>query len=111
MTTLDDALASHTPGEVAFSATVTTKPHVFFGANTHAFHESFDVRDDAGNRVEVIENLKFAPRLPVAPGDRIAVAGELVLDSRSGPLVHWTHHDPRGFHPDGYIDFNGRRYA
>jgi hypothetical protein len=52
-----------------------------------------------------------APRVPVVPGDRISVRGDLVRDRDGALTVHWTHHDPAGRHPDGYIDFAGRRYA
>ena len=96
---------------VSFSGTVVSRPHFFMGSRTHALHEAFDVRADGGSRVEVVDNVTIAPKVPVAPGDRVGVCGELVHDRRGHPLVHWTHHDPHGVHPDGYIDFNGRRYA
>jgi hypothetical protein len=110
-TTLANGLASASPIEVAFSGTVLNAPHFFYGTNTHAMHEAFDVRSDDGHRVEVVDNVKLAPRVPVAPGDRVSILGELVPETSHGPLVHWTHHDPAHVHPDGYIDFNGRRYA
>jgi hypothetical protein len=110
-TTLANGLASASPSEVAFSGTVLNAPRFFYGTNTHAMHEAFDVRSDDGHRVEVVDNVKLAPRVPVAPGDRVSILGELVPDTSHGPLVHWTHHDPAHVHPDGYIDFNGRRYA
>ena len=111
MTTLADALASHRPSEVAFSGTVLNAPHFFYGSNTHAMHEAFDVLSDDGRRVEIVDNVKLAPRVPVAAGDRVEICGELVPVTKHGPLVHWTHHDPTHRHADGYIDFNGRRYA
>ncbi len=111
MNTLSVGLASHAPSEVTFSGTVVSKPHFFFGSNTHAMHEAFNVRSDDGHQVEVVDNVKLAPRVPVAVGDRISVCGELVPDASHGPLVHWTHHDPAQHHQDGYIDFDGKRYA
>jgi hypothetical protein len=99
------------PSEVEFRATVTSRPHFFFGSNTHAMHEAFRCRADDGHAVEIVDNVSLAPRVPVAPGDRIAVRGELVPHASRGPLVHWTHHDPRHEHAEGFIDFNGRRYA
>ncbi len=110
-TTLAAGFAQCAPSEVAFSATVTSAPHFFYGTNTHAMHESFDVRSDDGHDLEIVDNVKLAPRVPVAVGDRIGVLGELVPDGRFGPLVHWTHHDPAGVHPDGYIELDGKRYA
>jgi hypothetical protein len=104
-------LGSHAPSEVAFSGTVTSQPHFFFGKNTQAMHEAFEVRSDDGHDVEIVDNVKLAPRVPVAVGDRIGVQGELIPDASHGPLVHWTHHDPSGHHEDGFLDFDGRRYA
>jgi hypothetical protein len=111
MNTLAAGLALRWPSEVAFGATVTSPPHFFFGANTHAMHEAFRCRSDDGFSLEIVDNVRIAPRVPVGPGDRIRVQGELVPQGRRGPLVHWTHHDPGGHHPDGFIEFGGRRYA
>ncbi len=105
------AFALSSPSEVAFGATVTSAPHFFYGSNTHAEHEAFDVRSDDGRALEIVDNVKLAPRVPVLPGDHISVVGELVPEAQHGPLVHWTHHDPAGLHPDGYIVLNGRQYA
>ena len=103
--------AQRAPSEVAFSATVTSAPHFFYGSNTHAEHEAFNVRSDDGRNLEIVDNVKLAPKVPVNVGDHIAIQGELIPDAKSGPLVHWTHHDPSGTHPDGFIDFAGKRYA
>jgi hypothetical protein len=111
MNTLSAGLALGVPSEVAFSGVVASPPHFFYGRNTHAMHEAFDVRSDNGQRVEIVDNVKLAPRVPVAVGDHVSICGELVPETSRGPLVHWTHHDPAGAHPDGYIDFAGRRYA
>ena len=111
MIDLHTALASHASAQVSFSGTVTSAPHFFYGTNTHAEHEAFDVRADSGDRVEIVDNVKLAPPVPVSAGNRVTIAGELVPDGSRGPLVHWTHHDPAGVHPDGYIEFGGTRYA
>jgi len=111
MNTLAAGLALHDPSEVAFTGTVATVPRIFYGSTTHAMHEAFDVIASDGNRVEIVANVKVAPRVPVAPGDRVEVQGELIPDAERGPLVHWTHHDPAGRHADGYIEWDGRRYA
>ena len=111
MNSLSSGLALGVPSEVAFWGVVVSRPHFFFGRNTQAMYEAFDVRSDDGNRVEIVDNVKLAPRVPVAVGDRISVQGELVPQTAYGPLVHWTHRDPAHNHVDGYIDFAGRRYA
>ena len=111
MDTLGAAFYRSSPSEVAFGATVVTRPRFFYGARSHSFHEAFDVRADDGHRLEVVDNVSLAPRVPVALGDRIVVKGEFVPQSAHGPLVHWTHHDPRHHHPDGFIELRGRVYA
>ena len=97
--------------EVTFAATVQTAPRFFYGRSSHAMHEAFDVRTDDGRRLEVVDNVKLAPRCPVQPGNRVTIRGELVANSSHGPLVHWTHHDPGHHHPDGFIELHGRVYA
>jgi hypothetical protein len=97
--------------EVRFEATVTTPPRYFVGSHTGAEHEQFDCRRDDGSTVRIIDNVDLAPRVPVIPGDRVTVQGELVHDPGRPPIVHWTHHDPANRHVDGFIVLNGRRYA
>jgi len=111
MVSLSDALRLHHPSEVAFNATVLTRPRFFYGTSTHAMHEAFDVRSEGGSKLEIVDNVLLAPRIPVVPGDRVSVQGELVPQAARGPLVHWTHHDPAHQHIDGFIELDGRRYA
>ncbi len=111
MNTLAAGLRLPSPSEVRFAGTVVSAPHFFYGSRTHAMHEAFNVRGDNGSRVEIVDNVALAPQVPVVVGDRIAVQGELVPETRYGPLVHWTHHDPDHRHPDGFIDLRGTQYA
>ncbi len=111
MSMLAIGFPQHRPSEVTFDGTVTSAPHFFYGSRTHAVHEAFNVRSDDGRPLEIVDNVALAPRVPVVVGDRVAIRGELIPDAKPGPLVHWTHHDPAGIHPDGYIDLNGKRYA
>jgi hypothetical protein len=73
-------------------------------------HEAFDAQTSSGP-VEIVDNVSIAPRVPVQPGDSIDVRGEMVHDAGKPPVVHWTHHDPQGTHPDGFIRYHGRTYA
>ena len=98
------------PARVDFHATVATPPRYFYGTRTHCMHETFDVRSAAG-RLEVVDNVAIAPKCPVHVGDRVEVCGEMVHDRGRPPVVHWTHHDPRHRHPDGFIRLHGRLYA
>ena len=97
--------------QVRYTGTVETPPSFFTSRHTHRTHEQFDVRADDGSRFRVVDNVTIAPRVPARPGDRVTVQGELVHDRGRPPLVHWTHHDPRGRHPDGFVALGGRVYA
>jgi hypothetical protein len=104
------AYHSTTPALVDFTATVTSEPSYFVGTRTNCRHERFSVQSDAGP-IAVIDNIDLAPHVPVAPGDRVEVRGEMVHDPGKNPIVHWTHHDPAGKHPEGFIRFQGQTYA
>jgi hypothetical protein len=97
--------------EVTFAATVDSPAHTFIGRTTHARHEEFTVHRADGVRMRIVDNIDLAPPVPVVPGDRIVVRGELVHDRTGAAVVHWTHHDPRARHPGGWIELAGRRYA
>jgi hypothetical protein len=73
-------------------------------------HQRFIVRSPSDLSLLVAHNLDLAPRLEgLAAGDRVTLQGEYVWNERGG-LMHWTHHDPQGRHPAGYIEWQGRRY-
>lgn len=107
---LQQAYTGTRRAEVSFDARVTNTPHYFFGTHTHCTHEEFDAQTAAGP-VDIIDNVGIAPRVPVEPGDRIEVRGEMVHDTGRMPIVHWTHRDPAGLHQDGFIRYQGRVYA
>ncbi len=107
---LFDAYTATRPAEVTFDAQVTGRAQFFYGTHTHCEHEAFDVRSAAGP-IRVIDNVALAPRVPVQPGDQVRIRGVMVHDAGKPPVVHWTHHDPAGRHPDGFIDLHGRVYA
>jgi hypothetical protein len=97
--------------QVRYSGTVLSQPRFFYSRHSHREHEQFDVRADDGSRFSVVDNVSIAPRVPVQPGDRVTVQGELVRAHVSPPIVHWTHHDPGGRHPGGFVSLDGRVYA
>lgn len=97
--------------EVTYRGTVTTPPRFFSSHHNHREHEQFDVRSDDGSAFRVIDNTTITSRIPVHAGDRVEVRGELVHDRGRPPIVHWTHHDPRGRHLDGFVSTGGRVYA
>ena len=104
------AYASTRPARVDFQATVASAPRYFYGSRTGCTHEAFTAQSEAGP-LEVVDNVAIAPRCPVEVGDRVEICGEMVHDPGRLPIVHWTHHDPRHRHADGFIRLRGRLYA
>ncbi len=73
-------------------------------------HQKFIVKTPSGLTVLVAHNMDLAPRiLQLQTGKSITLYGEYEWNQRGG-IIHWTHHDPNGRHPDGWIDYQGRRY-
>lgn len=78
--------------------------------NKGSRHQRFIVRLDSGLTVLVAHNIDLAPRLEaLRVGDAIAFAGEYEWSSKGG-VIHWTHHDPQGRHPGGWLRHGGRTY-
>ncbi len=70
-------------------------------------HQRFIVRLDSGTTVLIAHNIDLAPRLAsLQVGDRVAFKGIYEWNPQGG-VVHWTHHDPGGRHPAGWLRYNG----
>lgn len=66
-------------------------------------HQRFILELSNGQTVLVAHNLELGERLAkLAVGERIAFAGEYEWNARGG-VIHWTHADPRGQHPPGWL--------
>lgn len=72
-------------------------------------HQRFLLADTDGKTVLVAHNIDLAPRAPVRPGMLIRLRGQFEWNDRGG-VLHWTHHDPRGRHAEGWIEVEGQRY-
>ncbi len=44
------------------------------------------------------------------PGRPLHHGGIEYVEGERGPLVHWTHRDPRGRHAAGWLRHNGKYY-
>jgi len=66
-------------------------------------HQKFILRLASGQTVLISHNIDLAPKInSLAAGDTVEFYGEYVWNSQGG-LVHWTHHDPDGFHESGWL--------
>jgi hypothetical protein len=78
--------------------------------NEGSRHQRFIVELDGGHTVLIAHNIDLAPRVaPLEPGDPVQFSGEYAWNAKGG-VVHWTHLDPRGTHPGGWIYAHGRRF-
>jgi hypothetical protein len=75
-----------------------------------ARHQRLIVRLPSGQTVLIAYNFDLAPRIEgLRPGAPIEFAGEYEWNPQGG-VVHWTHRDPAGHHPAGWIRYGGRLY-
>ena len=73
-------------------------------------HQRFILRLGSGQTVLVAHNIDLAPRIPhLAVGDTIAFAGQYEWNEKGG-VIHWTHDDPDGRHPAGWLKRDGEIY-
>lgn len=78
--------------------------------NDGSRHQRFIIRLDSGRTLLISHNIDLAPRIDgLRAGDTVAFYGEYEWNSKGG-LIHWTHHDPQGRHPGGWIRHDGRTY-
>jgi RecG-like helicase len=106
-------IQSHRSGqEVTIEGTVAQSPQIVRGPSGR--HQDFMVEVSSGTGEQqlilVAHNVDISTEAPLQEGDDVIVRGELDLDS-SGPVIHFTHHDPRGRHVPGFIQIkNGPTY-
>jgi len=72
-------------------------------------HQRFIVRLESGHTLLLSHNIDLAPRIPLAQSDELSFRGQYEWNERGG-VVHWTHHDPDGSHPGGWIRHRDELY-
>lgn len=76
--------------------------------NEGSRHQKFILELGNGQTILVAHNIDLAPRLSnLKKGDRVEFFGEYEY-SHKGGVIHWTHHDPRKKHPDGWLKHDGK---
>ena len=103
--TLAELFDQHRSGvQVTGAGTVT---RILLDDDAGSRHQRFIVRLASGQTLLIAHNIDVAPRVePLAVGDSVAFRGIYEWNSEGG-LVHWTHHDPDGVHPPGWIEHDG----
>lgn len=78
--------------------------------NDGSRHQRFILRLASGRTLLIAHNIDLAPRIGgIREGDRVEFYGEYRSNDRGG-VIHWTHHDPQGRHPGGWLRHRGRTY-
>lgn len=73
-------------------------------------HQRFVLRLASGQTVLIVHNIDLATKIAnLQVGDKVSFAGEYEWNNKGG-TVHWTHHDPSGRHPAGWLRHGGRIY-
>lgn len=72
-------------------------------------HQRFIVELVSGLTLLVSHNIDLAPRAPVEVGDTVQFMGIYEWNGQGG-VIHWTHHDPQGVQPGGWLMHRGRTY-
>ncbi|MCG9696027.1 DUF3465 domain-containing protein [Shewanella sp. Isolate11] len=73
-------------------------------------HQKFIVKVSAQQTILIAHNIDLAPRVAnLNVGDKLEFYGEYEWNNKGG-VIHWTHHDPRGYHVDGWLKHDGRVY-
>ncbi len=73
-------------------------------------HQRFIVKLASGKTLLIAHNIDLAPRInSLREGDSIEFYGEYEWNSKGG-VLHWTHHDPRGNHENGWLKHDGSTY-
>ncbi len=78
--------------------------------NKGSRHQKFILKLASGHKLLVAHNIDLAPKInALREGDPIQFHGEYEWNQKGG-VLHWTHHDPRGFHADGWLQYQGKKY-
>ena len=100
-----DIVTDKSGTEVTFDAVILTEPAESGG------HERFQVKDPAGDVLEVDHNTSLAAFVPAHMGDSLIIHGQLYIDPGPRAGVHCTHATTSSGCPDsGWIEFAGNYY-
>jgi hypothetical protein len=73
-------------------------------------HQRFLLELDSGLTLLIAHNIDLAPRIPrIRTGDTVTFRGQYEWNPKGG-VVHWTHHDPDGRRPGGWLRHGGETY-
>lgn len=71
-------------------------------------HQKYTLTVDGKIKLLIVSNLDFG-RVPLQVGTTLSVCGEYKKIGEG--MIHWTHFDPHGGHPDGFTIVKGTLYG
>lgn len=78
--------------------------------NSGSRHQRFILKLPSNLTVLVAHNIDLSNKInDLKAGDNVEFYGEYEWNNKGG-ILHWTHHDPRGKHTDGWLKHNGIIY-
>lgn len=78
--------------------------------NEGSRHQKMLIKLNSGQKILIAHNIDLSPRIDqLQEGQEISFKGEYEYNEKGG-VIHWTHHDPQGKHPDGWLQYQGRTY-
>ena len=78
--------------------------------NKGSRHQRFLLKLSSKLTLLVAHNIDLSPRIEnLKEGDSVEFYGEYEWNDKGG-VIHWTHHDPRKKHKDGWLKHNGQIY-
>ena len=73
-------------------------------------HQRFILQISPKQTVLVAHNIDIANRLSgLTENSTVEFYGEYEWNDLGG-IIHWTHHDPEGYHVNGWLKYNGDTY-
>lgn len=78
--------------------------------NKGSRHQKFLIKLRSNLTILIAHNIDLSSRVrDLKAGDNIEFYGEYEWNKKGG-VIHWTHHDPRKKHKDGWLKHNGIIY-
>ena len=78
--------------------------------NDGSRHQRFILELSSGQTLLIAHNVDVAPRIPgLRKQDKVEFRGEYKWTPEGG-IIHWTHHDPGGRLPGGWLKHKGKTY-
>ncbi len=106
--TIENAMASRKSNVQVSGQGVVVK--LLADDNNGSRHQKFIVKLATGNTVLIAHNIDLASRVNgLSEGDSIQFQGEYEWNEKGG-VLHWTHKDPNGSHPTGWLQHHGQNY-